>query len=67
MRICVRKTFQNLLNRGKSAETRRLKTFQFQQVVYLEEARKLVHPVNKYELLRDLPPHEENGGEVFSG
>ena len=26
----------------------------------------VVHPVNEYELLRDIPPHEENGDEVFS-
>ena len=25
-----------------------------------------VHPVNEYELLGDIPAHEENGDEVFS-
>jgi hypothetical protein len=26
----------------------------------------LVDPVNEYELLRDIPAHEENGDEAFS-
>ncbi len=28
---------------------------------------KPVHPANEYELLGDIPAHEENGDEVFSG
>ena len=33
----------------------------------LFEDRRKVHPINEYELLSDIPAHEENGDEVFSG
>jgi len=53
---------------GAQGSSERLNNHNNLNVAQLEVISRLcvVHPVNEYELLGNIPAHEENGDEVFS-